>query len=208
MTWKEDLKREIEINNLDSGVFTLQKLFSLSYDNLSMKYPNNNTIEASIQRNLQYLRDDGYLVFLNRGEYKVINKENLCEEIKDENIIQSEEELDETDNEERIRRRVETPRVGIQINFILSKRQKGKCRNPKCYYKQIENFDWYNIPFENDHRKRVCDGGENDINNRQLLCPTCHKIKTINEQRLGELSNSEKADLLILQKPYEENEPI
>ena len=78
----------------------------------------------------------------------------------------------------------------------------------ECFYKQIENFDWYNIPFENDHRKRVCDGGENDINNRQLLCPTCHKIKTINEQRLEELSNSEKEDLLILQKTYEENEPI
>ena len=193
MTWKEDLKREIEINKLDSGVFTLQKLFSLSYDNLSMKYPNNNTIEASIQRNLQYLRDDGYLVFLNRGEYKVINKENLCEEIKEGNIMQSEEELDETDNEEKNKRKIETPKIGIQIYQILFKRQKGKCRNPKCFYKQDDNFDeWYSVPFENDHRKRVCDGGENDINNRQLLCPTCHKNKTIYEQRLEELSNSEK----------------
>jgi hypothetical protein len=199
MTWKEDLKREIITNGLDCRPFTLKELYKLSEESLTIG-KDSNSVRASIRATLQNLRDEGFINFLDKGLYQV-NKENT---------IQSEEENDESENdtEERIRRRVETPRVGIQINFILSKRQKGKCRNPKCYYKQIENFNWYNIPFENDHRKRVCDGGENDINNRQLLCPTCHKIKTINEQRLEELSNSEKEDLLILQKPYEENEPI
>ena len=199
MTWKEDLKREIINNGLDCRPFTLKELYKLSEESLTIG-KDSNSVRASIRATLQNLRDEGYINFLDKGLYQV-NKEN---------IIQSEEENDESENdtEERIRRRVETPKIGIQINFILSKRQKGKCRNPKCYYKQIENFDWYNIPFENDHRKRVCDGGENDLNNRQLLCPTCHKIKTINEQRLEELSKSEKEDLLILQKPYEENEPI
>ena len=41
-----------------------------------MKYPNNNTIKASIQRTLQDIRDEGYLIFLNRGEYKVNSQEN------------------------------------------------------------------------------------------------------------------------------------
>ena len=202
MTWKEDLKREIITNGLDCRPFTLKELYISSEESLKIG-KDSNSVRASIRATLQNLRDEGFINFLDKGLYQV-NRENKIQEV-DENDTTI---VDETDNEERIRRRVETPRVGVQINFILSKRQRGKCRNPKCFYKQIDNFDWYNIPFENDHRKRVCDGGENDINNRQLLCPTCHKIKTINEQRLEELSNSEKEDLLILQKTYEENEPI
>lgn len=76
MSWKKDLKKEIERNNFDLGIFTLQELYRLSYNNLAMKYPNNNTIKASIQRTLQDIRDEGYLIFLNRGEYKVNSQEN------------------------------------------------------------------------------------------------------------------------------------
>jgi len=76
MSWKKNLKKEIERNDLDLGIFTLQELYRLSYNNLSIKYPNNNTIKASIQRTLQDIRDEGYLIFLNRGEYKVNSQEN------------------------------------------------------------------------------------------------------------------------------------
>jgi len=76
MSWKKNLKKEIERNDLDLGIFTLQELYRLSYNNLAMKYPNNNTIKASIQRTLQDIRDEGYLIFLNRGEYKVNSQEN------------------------------------------------------------------------------------------------------------------------------------
>ena len=76
MTWKKNLKKEIENNNLDLGIFNLEELYRFSYYNLSMKYPNNNTIKASIQRTLQDIRDEGYLIFLNRGEYKVNSQEN------------------------------------------------------------------------------------------------------------------------------------
>nr|WP_229241116.1 hypothetical protein [Clostridium haemolyticum] len=34
------------------------------------KYPNNNTIKASIRRNLQELRDLGLIKFLGNGKYK------------------------------------------------------------------------------------------------------------------------------------------
>ena len=206
MTWKEDLKREIITNGLDCRPFTLKELYISSEESLKCG-KESNSIKASIRATLQDLRDEGYINFLGKGVYKV-NRENIIQEEDENDTTIVDENDNENDNEEKNKRRVETPKIGIQINFILSKRQKGKCRNPKCFYKQIENFEWHNIPFENDHRKRVCDGGKNDINNRQLLCPTCHKIKTINEQRLEELSISEKEDLLILQKPYEENEPI
>jgi hypothetical protein len=77
MSWKKDLKKEIERNNFDLGIFTLQEFYRVSFNVLSIKYPNNNTIKASIQRTLQDIRDDNYLIFLNRGEYKVNSQENI-----------------------------------------------------------------------------------------------------------------------------------
>ena len=76
MTWKKDLMRIIKKNHLDLGIFTLEQLYRVSINTLSMKYPNNNTIKNSIQGTLQKLRDDNYLIFLNRGEYKVNNVSN------------------------------------------------------------------------------------------------------------------------------------
>ena len=76
MTWKSDLMRIIKKNHLDLGIFTLEQLYRVSINTLSMKYPNNNTIKNSIQGTLQKLRDDNYLIFLNRGEYKVNNVSN------------------------------------------------------------------------------------------------------------------------------------
>tara|TARA_B110000027_G_C16092249_1_gene289030 strand:- start:1223 stop:1492 length:270 start_codon:yes stop_codon:yes gene_type:complete len=76
MPWKTDLKREIEENHLDVGIFTLQELYRYSYNNLQLKYPKNKTIKYSIQGTLQVLRDEKYLLFLGRGEYKVLSLEN------------------------------------------------------------------------------------------------------------------------------------
>lgn len=66
----------IKRNHLDLGTFTLEELYRVSFNVLSRRYPNNNTIKASIQSNLQKLRDDNYLIFINRGEYKVNNSCN------------------------------------------------------------------------------------------------------------------------------------
>jgi hypothetical protein len=76
MTWKKDLMRIIKKNHLDLGIFTLEQLYRVSFNTLSMKYPNNNTIKASVRRTLQKLRDDNYLIFLNKCEYKVNNVSN------------------------------------------------------------------------------------------------------------------------------------
>ena len=77
MTWKRELKKEILDKGLDMGEFTLQELFIVSLKSLEIKFPNNNTCKASIQRTLQLLRDDNYLRFLdNNGTYEVISSEN------------------------------------------------------------------------------------------------------------------------------------
>ena len=76
MSWKNDLMRIIKKNHLDLGVFTLEELYRVSFNVLSRRYPNNNTIKASIQGTLQKLRDDNYLIFIGRGIYKVNSNSN------------------------------------------------------------------------------------------------------------------------------------
>jgi len=76
MTWKKEIKSEIIDQSYDLGYFTLQEFYRSSLKNLQMKYPKNNTCEASIQGTLQKLRDDGYLEFVSPGKYRVISEEN------------------------------------------------------------------------------------------------------------------------------------
>lgn len=76
MTWKSEIKKEIVKHGLDLGTFTLQEFYRYSCYNLSIVYPNNKTIEASIQGTLQKLRDEGYLIFIEKGVYKVSSLEN------------------------------------------------------------------------------------------------------------------------------------
>ena len=77
MSWKKSIKDEIVRYDYDLGYFTLKEFFRTSLNNLQMKYPNNKTCKASVQGNLQKLRDDNYLEFIdNNGTYKVISKEN------------------------------------------------------------------------------------------------------------------------------------
>jgi len=76
MTWKTELKKEIENNDYDLGYFTLQEFYDSSFQNLQMKYPDSDSCDASIRANLQKLRDERYLTFAERGKYKVLSKEN------------------------------------------------------------------------------------------------------------------------------------
>jgi Fe2+ or Zn2+ uptake regulation protein len=50
--------------------FTLSEVYQISEGPMSYYYPNNNTIRASIRENLQQLRDEGFLTFVdNKGTY-------------------------------------------------------------------------------------------------------------------------------------------
>jgi len=68
--WKEIIKNIIQINYRDE--FDLKNdLYSYS-EYLKDLYPLNNTIEASIRRNLQELEKEGYISFLGEGKYSIV----------------------------------------------------------------------------------------------------------------------------------------
>lgn len=74
-TKKADLKGWILdvmncIDKLNKSEFTLQEIYNFK-NILSIKHPENKHIKDKIRQQLQFLRDKGYLEFLERGRYKL-----------------------------------------------------------------------------------------------------------------------------------------
>ena len=59
------------IDRLDKKEFSLSEIYNFEQE-LSLKYPNNKHIKDKIRQQLQFLRDKGYLEFIEKGKYRVI----------------------------------------------------------------------------------------------------------------------------------------
>jgi Fe2+ or Zn2+ uptake regulation protein len=74
-TWKQQLYKVLTLVFKNRGEFTLTEVYQTCCGVMSYLYPKNNTIEASIRRNLEELRDDGLIVFVDyKGTYSLVNK--------------------------------------------------------------------------------------------------------------------------------------
>lgn len=59
------------INKIKSETFTLQEIYSFS-DFLKLKHGSNYNIEPKIRQQLQFLRDKGFIEFIERGKYRKV----------------------------------------------------------------------------------------------------------------------------------------
>ncbi len=59
------------VNAIASDEFTIDKIYEFE-PLLSAKHPENNNVKAKIRQQLQFLRDRGYIKFLDRGQYRKI----------------------------------------------------------------------------------------------------------------------------------------
>lgn len=91
MTWKEfviQCVREL-CDEAGKRTFTLQELwgeFGTAFEKFSTE---NNNVQAKVRQQLQFLRDDGLLSFLDqRGTYTLRGVEILKGEVEDENVIE------------------------------------------------------------------------------------------------------------------------
>lgn len=57
------------VEKIPSTTFSLSEMYSFE-DELYAKHPDNNNIRAKLRQQLQILRDEGVIEFLNPGEYK------------------------------------------------------------------------------------------------------------------------------------------
>lgn len=67
--WLLDILKCIEL--LDKKDFSIEEIYSFETF-LKIKHPNNNNIQAKIRQQLQILRDNGYIKFTTRGQYKLL----------------------------------------------------------------------------------------------------------------------------------------
>lgn len=58
------------IDALNKKEFTLDDVYAFEHD-LSLLHPNNNNIKPKIRQQLQFLRDKGYLEFIEAGKYRL-----------------------------------------------------------------------------------------------------------------------------------------
>ncbi|OGL92093.1 MAG: restriction endonuclease [Omnitrophica WOR_2 bacterium RIFCSPHIGHO2_01_FULL_49_10] len=59
------------IDRLDKKEFSLSEIYNFEQE-LGLKYPNNKHIKDKIRQQLQFLRDKGYLEFIEKGKYSVV----------------------------------------------------------------------------------------------------------------------------------------
>ncbi|MCD7857029.1 MAG: hypothetical protein LUG55_04390 [Clostridiales bacterium] len=57
------------INKIDKGQFTLSEVYEFQNE-LQRRHPDNHNVEAKIRQQLQVLRDNGILEFVDRGVYR------------------------------------------------------------------------------------------------------------------------------------------
>ena len=70
MNWKTTLFALLVSFFGDKKTFTLQEVYQTCSGGMSYYYPKNNTVEASVRRTLEDLRDMGLITFVdNEGTY-------------------------------------------------------------------------------------------------------------------------------------------
>lgn len=71
-TWKDNVYIVISRSFKRNIHIKLKDIYLKCEKNLKDRYPANNTIKASIRRNLQILRDENKIEFIKRGLYKLL----------------------------------------------------------------------------------------------------------------------------------------
>ena len=63
-SWKEKLLFILRFHFSHRQFFTLDEVYKVAVGSLQFFYPENNTVTATIRRNLEELRDDGCIQFV------------------------------------------------------------------------------------------------------------------------------------------------
>jgi len=91
MTWKEFVyQRVVDLcNQIGKRTFSLQELWQFSQHEFANFSKDNHNVEAKVRQQLQFLRDDNLLSFLNqRGTYTLRGVEVLKDELEDDKILE------------------------------------------------------------------------------------------------------------------------
>jgi len=186
MTWKEFVYRlVIEFcNERGKRTFTLREFFPAYEKEFRQFKPQNRYPLPKVRQQLQFLRDDGMVQFIDRrGTYTLRGVELLKGEVEDEKI-------------QEVSKQAPEKREYLIETFA---RNRGWVREAKekfgeyCLYPRCSNT--FNKPnnkpyIEVHHIISLCDGGEDAIWNLAVVCAHHHKMAHFsNLQTKQELQN-------------------
>lgn len=172
MKWKEFVYHLVVefCNKRGKRTFTLQEFYS-AHENDFRKYkPNNHYLLPKVRQQLQFLRNDGLIQFVDgRGTYTLRGIELLKGEVEDEKIQEISKEVPE-------KREYLIETFARNRGWVKEAKEKfGKyCLYPRC-------FNTFNKPdnkpyIEVHHIISLCDGGEDAIWNLSVVCAHHHKM--------------------------------
>ena len=157
-------------NNKGSRTFTLQEFYRDTVTLFEKFRPDNLHIEAKIRQQLQLLRNEGLLTFVdNRGTYTLRGLEFLRDEVEDNKIVEI--KLSSPEKREHL---IEI--YARDIGWVSKAKEKY---GYNCMYSKCENtFTKQNgEPYiEVHHIIPLCQGGEDGIWNLAVLCAHHHRM--------------------------------
>lgn len=172
MKWKEFVYHLVVefCNKRGKRTFTLQEFYSAHENDFRKFKPNNHYPLPKVRQQLQFLRNDGLIQFIDgRGTYTLRGIELLKGEVEDEKIQEISKEVPE-------KREYLIETFARNRGWVKEARERfGKyCLYPRCSntFNKPDNKPYIEV----HHIISLCDGGEDAIWNLSLVCAHHHKM--------------------------------
>lgn len=179
MLWKEFVyKQVIEFcESLGSRTFSLQNFLDSRISRFKDFRPNNQHVEAKVRQQLQFLRNDGLITFLdNSGHYTLRGIELLKSELEEAKSIDLTKEVPE--KKEYI--------IETYVRNVSWARQAKEIFGDFCLFKKCTNTflrDDGTRYIEVHHIIPLCRGGEDGLWNLSVLCAHHHRMAHFADQQ-------------------------
>lgn len=172
MTWKDFVYKNIieHCDNAGSRTFSLQQLLRERIDAFMRFRPDNKHVEAKIRQQLQFLRDDGLITFLdNSGHYTLRGIDLLKPEAEETKTIDLTKEAPE--KREYL--------VEVYVRGVTWARKAREVYGDLCVYRRCNNTFYREDGtryIEVHHIIPLCKGGEEGLWNLSVLCAHHHRM--------------------------------
>lgn len=172
MTWKDFVYSLVieYCNERGKRTFTLQEFFTAHEKDFHEFKPNNRHILPKVRQQLQFLRDDGLIQFLDgHGTYTLRGIDLLKGEVEDEKIQEISKEAPE-------KREYLIETYARNRGWVREAKEKFGfyCLYPQCHntFKKPNNEPYIEV----HHIVSLCDSGEDAIWNLAVVCAHHHKM--------------------------------
>ncbi|GAB4435844.1 MAG: hypothetical protein OHK0040_07040 [bacterium] len=170
--WKEFVYEQVidYCNNIGSRTFSLKNFLKDRFDEFQRFKPTNRNIEAKIRQQLQFLRDDNLITFIdNSGHYTLRGIDLLKTEYEETKSIDLSKEVPE--KKEYI--------VETYVRNVTWAKKAIEILGDFCLYHNCNNTflrDDGTRYIEVHHIIPLCKGGEDGLWNLSVLCAHHHKM--------------------------------